>query len=222
MATLNFRPLWRYEDAFIEGLITTVKLAVQSGVLGLLLGLICAILLGQNSRMLRLAVRSYIELIRNTPPVLQIFIIFFVMPQIGIRLPPYQASIVMLTLYFGAFVAEIIRAGLNSIPRAQIEAGHCLGMTRLQVFRHITLLPGLRSIYPSLTSQFILLLLSTSIASFISTEELFYAAGFVDSRTFRSFEVYALISVIYVTLVIAFRIFFFSLGKLAFRWPVAR
>lgn len=222
MATLNFRPLWRYEDAFIEGLITTVKLALQSGALGLMLGLVCAILLGRNNRAIRLIIRSYIELIRNTSPVLQIFIIFFVMPQTGLKLPPYQASIVALTLYFGAFVAEIIRSGLNAVPRAQIEAGHCLGLTRLQVFMHVVLLPALRTIYPSLTSQFILLLLGTSIASFISTEELFHTAGFVDSRTFRSFEVYALISAIYVALVIAFRLVFFALGKLAFRWPVAR
>ncbi len=222
MATLNFRPLWRYEDAFIEGLITTVKLALQSGALGLLLGLVCAILLGRKNRAVRLIIRSYIELIRNTPPVLQIFIIFFVMPQIGLKLPPYQASIVALTLYFGAFVTEIIRSGLNAIPRAQIEAGHCLGLTPMQVFTHIVLLPALRMIYPSLTSQFILLLLGTSIASFISTEELFHTAGFVDSRTFRSFEVYALISAIYVSLVITFRLIFFALGKIAFRWPVAR
>lgn len=222
MGSLNFRPLWRYEDAFIEGILTTLKLAFQAGAAGLLLGLICALILGRGNRWVNLAIRAYIELIRNTPPVLQIFIIFFVLPQIGLRLPPFEASVVALTLYFGAFVTEIIRSGLNSIPRAQTEAGHCLGLTRLQVFTHVVLLPALRNIYPSLTSQFILLLLGTSIASFISTEELFHTAAFVDSRTFRSFEVYALISGIYVAMVIAFRLLFFALGRLAFRWPVAR
>lgn len=219
---LNFRPLWRYEDAFIEGIVVTLKLAFAAGLAGLALGLICALLLGRGNRLINLVVRSYIELIRNTPPVLQIFIIFFVLPRVGLRFPPFEASIVALTLYFGAFVAEIIRSGLSSVPKTQIEAGHCLGLKRYQVFLHVVLLPALRNIYPSLTSQFILLLLGTSIASFISTEELFHTAAFVDSRTFRSFEVYALVSGIYVVLVIAFRILFYAIGKLAFRWPVAR
>ncbi len=222
MASLNFRPLWRYEDAFINGIITTLKLALAAGVAGLILGLVCALILGRENRFTNFIIWSYIEVIRNTPPVIQIFIIFFVLPQIGLRLPPFDAAVVALTLYFGAFVAEIIRSGLASIPKAQIEAGHCLGLTRLQVFTHVVLFPALRNIYPSLTSQFILLLLGTSIASFISTEELFQTAGFVDSRTFRSFEVYALVSAIYVAMVICFRLLFFALGRLAFRWPVAR
>ncbi|WP_417722869.1 amino acid ABC transporter permease [Salipiger sp.] len=219
---LNFRPLWRYEDAFIEGILTTLELALISGAGGLLLGLLCAVIIGRGNRAANLLIRSYIEIIRNTPPVLQIFIIFFVLPQIGLRFPPFEAAAVALTLYFGAFVTEIIRSGLDSIPKAQIEAGHCLGLARWQVFVHVVLLPAARNIYPSLTSQFVLLLLGTSIASFISTEELFHTAAVVDSRTFRSFEVYALISGIYVLMVIAFRLLFFALGKLAFRWPVAR
>jgi polar amino acid transport system permease protein len=222
MNQFNFRPLFRYEDAFIEGILTTLKLAFQAGAAGLILGLVCALLLGRGNRAINLIIRSYIELIRNTPPVIQIFIIFFVFPTIGVRLPPFEASVVALTLYFGAFVTEIVRSGLASIPRSQLEAGHCLGITNLQVFLHVVMLPALRNIYPSLTSQFILLLLGTSVASFISTEELFHTAAFVDSRTFRSFEVYALISAIYVSLVIAFRLVFFAFGKLAFRWPTAR
>lgn len=222
MGSLNFRPLWRYEDVFVQGIITTLKLALEAGLAGLVLGLICAVILGRGNRFANFIIRAYIELIRNTPPVIQIFIIFFVFPEIGVKLPPFQAAVVALTLYFGAFVTEIIRSGLGSIPTAQVEAGHCLGLTRLQVFSHVVLFPALRNIYPSLTSQFILLLLGTSIASFISTEELFQTAGFVDSRTFRSFEVYALISAIYVAMVIAFRLLFFALGKLAFRWPQAR
>jgi len=222
MSSLNFRPLWRYEDVFIEGIITTLELTIHSSILGLMLGLGCALLLGRGNATVSFVIRAYIELIRNTPAVLQFFIIFFVMPQFGLKLPPYQASVVALTLYFGAFVTEIIRSGLNAVPRAQLEAGHCLGLTRWQIFKHIVFLPSLRTIYPSLTSQFVLLLLGTSVASFISTHELFHTAGFVDSRTFRSFEIYALVSAIYVSLVIAFRILFFIIGKLAFRWPVAR
>jgi len=222
MSSLNFRPLWRYEDNLIEGVYVTLKLALMAGAVGLMLGLVFALLMGRGNRHIGFAIRAYIEIIRNTPPVLQIFIIFFVMPQIGLRLPPFEAAVVALTLYFAAFVTEIVRSGLNSIPKAQIEAGHCLGLSNLQVFVHVVLLPALRNIYPSLTSQFILLLLGTSIASFISTEELFHTAAFVESRTFRSFEVYALISGIYVAMVLAFRLLFFVFGKLAFRWPVAR
>lgn len=222
MPNFNFRPLWRYSDQFIDGVLTTLLLTVSATMIGLIIGIIGAIVLRGGPKPARIAVRTYIEIIRNTPALLQIFIIFFVPPTIGLKFSPIQASIVALSIYFGAYASEILRSGLNSIPASQIEAGLCLGLTRWQVLSRIVLPPAIRNIYPSITSQFVLLLLGTSIASQVSADELFHAAGFIDSRTYRSFEVYALTCGIYFTLVVLSKIAFALVGRAAFRWPTRR
>ena len=222
MPNFNFRPLWRYEDQFIDDVLTTLLLTVSAALIGLLIGIVGAVVLRSGPKPARVAVRAYIEVIRNTPALLQIFIIFFVLPSIGLKFSPIQASIVALSIYFGAYASEILRSGLNSIPRSQIEAGLCLGLTRWQVLSRIVLPPAIRNIYPSMTSQFVLLLLGTSIASQVSADELFHVAGFIDSRTYRSFEVYALTCGIYFTLVVLFKIVFALVGRAVFRWPTRR
>ena len=220
--SLNFQQLWRYQDRFVEGVVLTITLTGISAVAGTLIGLLGAMLIRSGPRPVRWLIRSYIEIIRNTPSLIQIFLIFFVLPAFGIKLPPFEAASVALSIYFGAYAIEIIRSGLDTIPRSQIEAGACLGLSRWEVFRHIVLAPALRNIYPAFTSQFVLLLLGTSIASQISAEELFHTASFIESRTYRSFEVYAVVCAIYFALVIAFKAAFAIVGRLAFRWPTRR
>ncbi|PVE20552.1 ABC transporter permease [Microvirga sp. KLBC 81] len=219
---LNFQQLWRYQDRFIEGVVLTVTLTGIAAVAGTLIGLLGAILVRSGPRPVRWFIRSYIEIIRNTPALIQIFLIFFVLPAFGLKLPPFEAASVALSIYFGAYAIEIIRSGLDTIPRSQVEAGACLGLSRWQVFRHIVLAPALRNIYPAFTSQFVLLLLGTSIASQISAEELFHTASFVESRTYRSFEVYAVVCAIYFALAMTFKGAFAVIGRLAFRWPIRR
>ncbi|MBA1154596.1 ABC transporter permease subunit [Microvirga mediterraneensis] len=219
---MNFQQLWRYQDRFAEGVVLTITLTGISAVAGTLIGLLGAMLIRSGPRPVRWLIRSYIEIIRNTPSLIQIFLIFFVLPAFGIKLPPFEAASVALSIYFGAYAIEIIRSGLDTIPRSQIEAGACLGLSRWEVFRHIVLAPALRNIYPAFTSQFVLLLLGTSIASQISAEELFHTASFIESRTYRSFEVYAVVCAIYFALVIAFKVAFAIVGRLAFRWPTRR
>ncbi|WP_306030071.1 amino acid ABC transporter permease [Stappia sp. MMSF_3263] len=222
MLQLNFNQLWRYQDEFLHGVSLTLMLTLVATVAGLAIGLVCATAAGSRFAALRLLVRSYVEVIRNTPALIQLFLIFFVLPYAGLRLPPVYAAAAALSIYMGAYATEILRGGLASIPRSQIEAGQCLGLTRWQVFRHVILPPALRNIYPSITSQIVLLLLGTSLASQVSASELFHAAAFVESRTFRSFEVYAVVCAIYFTLVLAFRLAFVGIGRIAFRWPTGR
>ncbi|MEN9059708.1 amino acid ABC transporter permease [Ponticoccus litoralis] len=222
MTNLNFRPLWRYEDAWWEGVITTLELTALAVLGGLALGLLGARALRSGHPVATRITRGYVEVIRNTPALIQIFLIFFVLPGLGLRLPPFPAAAIALSIYFGAYMTEIFRSGLDSIPKSQIEAGACLGLSRWQLFRHVVLPPALRNIYPSMTSQFVLLMLGTSLASQVSVDELFHAAGFIDSRTYRSFEVYALACAIYLGMAIFFRLAFAGIGKLAFRWPEGR
>jgi polar amino acid transport system permease protein len=222
MVSINFRPIWRYQDQLIGGVEVTLLLTMIAALAGLAIGVLGAASLRSGPKAVRLGLRAYIEIIRNTPVLIQIFIIYFVLPDIGVRLPPLAAAATALSLYFGAYAIEIVRSGLDSIPRSQMEAGQCLGLTRFEVFWHVILPPALRNIYPSLTSQFVLLLLGTSIASQVAVDELFHVAGFIDSRTYRSFEVYALACGIYFAIAFAFRLGFAVLGRLAFRWPVRR
>jgi polar amino acid transport system permease protein len=219
---MNFLPLWRYVDHFREGVIVTLELTVVAAIVGLIIGVAGAVALKGRVRPLALAVRAYIEIFRNTPSLIQIFLIFFVLPTFGLKLPAFEAAAVALSLYFGAYSVEIVRAGLDSVPKSQVEAGQCLGLTGWQVFRHIILPPALRNAYPAVTSQFVLLLLGTSLASQVAAGELFHVAGFVESRTYRSFEVYAVICALYFAMAMGFKALFTAVGIFAFRWPRRR
>jgi polar amino acid transport system permease protein len=222
MSNLNFLPLWRYQNQLIDGALLTVLLTVIAALAGTAIGLAGAVLVRSGPKPVRWAIRAYIELIRNTPSLIQLFVIFFVLPGFGLRIPPFEAAAVALSIYFGAYAIEIIRSGLDSIPPSQTEAGLCLGLTRWQVYSRIVLPPALRNVYPAFTSQFVLLLLGSSLASQVSAEELFHTGSFIESRTYRSFEVYAVICGIYFALVMAFKTLFSTIGWLAFRWPVRR
>ena len=216
---MNFQPLWRYQDQLIEGTLITLALTLVAALVGLVIGVAGAVALRGNIRPARMLVRAYIEIFRNTPSLIQIFLIFFVLPSFGLRLPAFEAAAVALSLYFGAYSVEIVRAGLDSIPKSQIEAGQCLGLTGWQVFRHIVLPPAMRNVYPAFTSQFVLLLLGTSLASQVAAGELFHVGSFIESRTYRSFEVYATICIVYFAMVMAFKALFAVVDATAFRWP---
>jgi len=108
------------------------------------------------------------------------------------------------------------RAGLQAIPRTQVEAGHALGLSGYQVFRHIVLVPALKMMFPALASQFTLLLLATSVVSLISVADLFHTASIIQSRTFRDFEVYAVVAGVYLALALVFRLLFAGLYRLIF------
>src|SRR5690606_27134403 len=158
----------------------------------------------------------YVEVIRNTPFLVQIFFVFFGLPALGLRMDANEAALFALVINFGAYGTEIIRAGIESISRGQIEAGLALGLSKLQIFRDIILLPALRTVYPALTSQFIYLMLTSSVVSVISADDLAAAAADINSRTFASFEVYLVITVMYFLLSIAFSALFSAIGRRAF------
>ena len=180
--------------------------------------------LGKTSgpRWLRLGIDVYIEIIRNTPFLIQIFMIFFGLPAAGIRLSSNAAALLALVVNVGAYGIEIIRAGIESIAHGQIEAGRALGLKPLQIFRLVVLKPAIQAIYPSLTSQFILLMLNSSVCSAIAASELTAAAGDIQSRTFRSFEVYFLVTCIYFLLSALFWAIFAGIEHVFLRKPAQR
>jgi polar amino acid transport system permease protein len=212
----RFNALLPYTDEIVEGVILTIQLSVGTMATGLALGLLVA--LGSNSTVaaIRLPIRAYVELIRNTPLLVQLFIVFFGLPTLGIRMNANTAAFVGLSINLGAYCGEILRAGLESIHRSQIEAGRSLGLTAGQTFRHVVLFPAIKAIYPALASQFVLLLLATSVVSSIGATELFHQASFIDSRTYRSFEAFSLITVTYLVITVVFRALFAGVYWLVF------
>ena len=131
---------------------------------------------------------------------MQIFFLFFALPQLGVKLNPTSTAIIALGVNGGAYAIEIIRGGVQSIHKGQIEAGLALGLHRGQVFRMIVLKPALRAIYPALTGQFIMLMLTSSICSSVAAYELTSVAQRIESETFRSFEVYFTITLMYLAM----------------------
>jgi polar amino acid transport system permease protein len=140
---------------------------------------------------------AYIEVFRNTPLLVQLYLIYFGLPEIGLNLNPTWAGLVALTLNNAAYTAEIYRAGFDSVPKGLIEAGRALGMRQPQVFRHIMFVPATRTVFPALTNQFILLFLASSIASIIGLPELMNTILNINSETYRTFEVLAVGGLLY-------------------------
>ena len=153
----NFRDIWAQTDFIVGGVIVTLWLSAVTMITGLIIGLAGAAALVYGPRWLRIATTAYVEIIRNTPLIVQLFIVFFGLPSAGIRLDATTAAVLALGINLGAYSIEIIRAGLEAIPRAQIEAGHSLGLSGPQVFRHVVLFPAVKIVYPALSSQFVLL-----------------------------------------------------------------
>jgi polar amino acid transport system permease protein len=192
--------------ALVAGALATLRLSLLAMAFGLTIAILCAFLRRGAPRPIALAVATYVEIIRNTPLLVQLFIIYFSLPGLGIRLEAEEAAVLGLSLNLGGYATEILRAGLDAIPKGQIEAGRALGLTRLQIFRLIMLFPALRIVYPALASQFVILLLGSSIVSAISAPELTGVTNTLQSTTFRAFEFYFVATGLYLLMAIAVRL----------------
>ena len=209
----QFGDVWNSWDELMLGAWLTVRLSLSAMVLGLVVAIACALAKTSGPKLLGTLVDAYVELIRNTPFLVQLFIIFFGLPVLGLRLEADWAALLAMVVNVGAYATEIVRAGIESISRGQIEAARALGLRPLQIFRHIILLPAIRTVYPALTSQFILLMLNSSVCSTISADELTAAANDMQSRTFRSFEIYFVVTGIYLALSFGFSAVFAGIER---------
>jgi len=213
---LNFQDVLSRWPMLLSGAQLTMELAALATAIGLVIGIAGAI----GRRSVRRAVAApwgfYVELVRNTPFLVQIFLVYFGLSSLGLQLSAFTVAVTALAINVGAYTTEIMRAGFDAVPKGQIEAGECLGLSRLQVYWHVILLPAVERVYPSLTSQFVLLMLASSVVSQISAEELTAAANFIQSDTYRAFETYIVVAVIYVLLSLTLRAGFWGLGQVIF------
>jgi len=217
---LNFSVVFEKMPDLLMGALATIGLALAGMSLALVIGVIGVAARTSNIRPLRAAVIAFVEVVRNTPFLVQIFFIFFALPMMGIRLNPTATAIIALAINGGAYAIEIIRGGVDSIHKGQVEAGLALGLHKAQVFRLIVLKPALRAIYPSLTSQFIMLTLTTSVCTSIAAYELTSVAQIIESDTFRSFEVYFTITLMYLVISWMMMGLFALISRHFFSYPV--
>lgn len=218
----EFGPVLQAWPTLLHGTWVTIQLSLLATLLGLVVAIFGAWGKTSGPAPVRFAINAYVELIRNTPFLVQLFFFFFALPAIGLRWSPYTSALVAMVVNLGAYATEIIRAGIESIPKGQIEAGLALNLKRWEIFRYVILKPALKTIYPALTSQFILLMLSSAVVSVISADDLTSVAANIQSETFRSFEVYIVVALIYLVLSLLFSGLFKLVHRMCLNYPDRR
>jgi polar amino acid transport system permease protein len=203
---LDFGAVLAEWPLLLTGVGWTLALTAVAVVAGTALGVGCARVRARGfgadhaPRWLQAVVGGYVELIRNTPFIVQLFFIFFGLPAAGFKLSAETASFIAMVINLGAYATEIIRAGLEATPKGQIEAAVSLALNRLQTFTYVVLPPALKKIWPSLISQVVIVMLGSSVCGQISTKELSYAADLIQSNNFRSFEAFMVVGAVYLLL----------------------
>ena len=205
MIQLDFLAVLAQWPALLKGAAFTVALSATAAVLGVGLGVACGWARSQGPRWLAAIVSAYVELVRNTPFIVQLFFIFFGLPSLGLKLSPEVASIIAMVVNLGAYAAEIVRAGIDNTPRGQIEAARSLALTELQVFTRVVLPPALKKVWPALVSQIVIVMLGSAVCGQIATQELSYYANLIHSRNFRAFEATFIATGLYLLLAIGLR-----------------
>jgi polar amino acid transport system permease protein len=202
---LDFTAVLNQWPQLLDGLQMTIFLTLMAALLGTLIGIACGVARSKGPQWLRWSVGLYVELIRNTPFIIQLFFIFFGLPSLGLKMTALSAAILANVINLGAYVSEIARSGIEATPQGQIEAAQSLALDRWQIFTRVILPPALKRVWPALVSQIIIIMLGSAVCSQISTEELSYVANQISSTSFRSFETYIVVAALYLGLAIALR-----------------
>jgi polar amino acid transport system permease protein len=218
----NFADVFAYWPLLLHGVLVTLELTVLGAGFGVALGILCAWGRTYGPRVLRLVIGVYVELIRNTPFLIQLFFIFFGLPAAGVQLSAMEAAVLAMVINLGAYSAEIVRAGIEATPRGQIEAGASLALTSREIFVHVVLMPALARIWPALSAQIVIVMLGSAVCSQIAVQELTYAASFIQSRSFRAFESYFVVTALYLGLALALRLALRLGGRRLFPGQVRR
>ncbi|BCH13652.1 amino acid ABC transporter permease [Mesorhizobium sp. L-2-11] len=213
--SLDFGWLADATGAIARGAAMTILLIAVTTLAGTFLSILGAAGRRNGPLLLKRAIGVYVEVMRNTPFLVQLFFIFFGLPSIGIRLDPILAAMLAMTLNMAAYTIEIVGAGLDAVPRGQTEAALALGLRPRQVFVKIVLPQALRVIFPALTSQIIIMMLESAVVSQIAVRELTYEADMLQARTFRAFETYFVVTIVYLLLSMGLRRLLVSGGRRA-------
>ena len=187
----------------LEGAGLTVAISSVAMVLALVLGLALAAISQAPGPVARRLVAAYVEVFRNTPLLIQIFIVYFGLPQLGVKLSPFLSGLAALVLYAAAYNTEIFRAGLEAVPHGQFEAARSAGLGELQILRYVILPQAVRICFPALGNNLVSLVKNSSLVSTIGMVELMFVANDISFNNFRTFEIYGTAAVMYVVIVLA-------------------
>jgi len=190
--------LWRYADTFLSAAWLTLQVTLIAFALAVALGLISALAKSSPLALVRWVSHCYVEFIRNTPVLLQIFIIFFGLPSLGITMSAFTAGVLALGINVGAYLSETFRAGIQSVPKGQLEAAWVLGIPRRQVFMSVVLPQAARAVWPAIINNLIQLLLGTSLLSAIALPELTGTATVINARTLLYIQTFSIVTVVYL------------------------
>ncbi|MEP1649733.1 MAG: amino acid ABC transporter permease [Paracoccaceae bacterium] len=223
---LRFFEIYRsseYLGLLAQGVLTSAGLTIVGGILGFVLGIILAVTRFERIKGVGIIAAAYVDFIRNTPLVVQMFFVAFGLPQLlGYQWPFWAHALLALSLNFSAYFAEIFWAGLKSVDPNQSEAANALGLSRFVVLRRVLLPQAMGNMFPALSAQFVFLFLTTGIISEISVKDLTYAGVFIDSRTFRSFEVFLTLTVLYILISLLFKTVLSKTERVAMHWKFLR
>jgi len=214
---LQYGQVFQYLPDFLLGALTALWIAGVAFAGGLLIGLIGAAVLSFGPRAARIPVIAYVRFFTYTPQLVQIFFLFFALPEAGITLSPVTAVLIGMTLNAGAYLTEIERAGFESVPRAELDAAETLGFSRVQTVWYVIAPHVVRALYPALSSHYIIMTLGTSMAAIFGVEELTGRALNANAISFRSVEIFSIVAVIYIALTIIASTLLWLVGRWLFR-----
>lgn len=215
-AELHFQSIFASWQLYLEGVLGTLGLVVCVIPLGFALAVLLSLARKIAPQPIPRLVTLYVEFLRNTPFIVQLFYIYFGLGSMGFPIPPVLGALLALTLNLSAYSTEIVRAGIDSIHRSQLEAGLSLSMTRAQLYRHVVIMPALGKVWPALSSQFVLTMLATSVCSFIPVTDLMAVTKFVEANTSRGFEAYLIPAPIYLLIALLMKWGLAGLGRVMF------
>ena len=196
----------KYYTTYIDETVTTLKVSLIALLIGLLLGIVICLAKISTIKVLNVLATIYVEVIRNTPILVQIMIIYFALPEVGISFTPFMSAIIALSINSGAYVSEIFRSGILAIDKGQMEAGRSLGLSYFQTMKFIILPQALKNSLPALGNEFISLVKESSIVYFVGVADIMFAANTVKNATYETFGPYLIAAAIYfiITSVLSF------------------
>ena len=215
----QFGEIFRELPMLLDGAVTTLHISILTLLISLVVGTLGALCRMSRLPWIRVPATWYVEVIRNTPLLVQLFFIYFGFSQIDIDVSNYTAGLIGLVVNNGAYLTEIVRAGIQAIHKGQFEAGYSLGLSFPQLMRYVVFPQAFRVVYPPLCNQFIGIILWSSLVSTISVQDLALRGKELASTTFRSFEVYTVVTLIYVVMTLTVSGLLKLIGRQLFRRP---
>src|ERR1700757_2553056 len=203
MPDFDWGVIWYAAPYMLQGAVVTLEISICALIVGTVVGIVCGLISVSDMAIPKAVVRAYVYFVRGTPALVQIFLVYFALPRFGLEFSPFWSAVVALAFNSGGFIAEIVRAGLQSIDAGQTEAALAIGMTRRQSILYILLPQSLRRITPPMTNELITLVKTSSLLSVISVFELTRSAQLIMAERFVPFELYFALAVYYLVIITA-------------------